>query len=122
MMLYWMKNQLTLELDWYSDGNAQGDYKVFVHLYDDVDSPPVAQTDMYPGNGILPPGNWLPGTISDTIMVDLIDIPAGTYRLAIGFYNPSTFDRLLPDTARSDLLVDEVGLRLFVGEVEIESR
>ncbi len=105
--------KLDVNFEWYTDGSAKGDYKVFVHLYDDVNKSPVAQTDMRPGNGTLPPGNWLPGVLRDTITVDLAGIPLGKYKVAIGMYDPVTFERLQPTGG------DEQG-RLFIGEVEIK--
>ena len=68
---------MAVKFEWYTDGSAKGDYKVFVHLYDDINQPPAAQTDMRPGNGTLPPGNWLPGVLRDTITVDLQGISVG---------------------------------------------
>lgn len=109
-------HQLDLGLQWYTDGSAKGDYRFFAHLYKDISQPPVAQHDDYPGNGTLPPGNWLPGVLHDQVVVDLSDVAPGTYKLAIGFYNPYTGERLMPE---SD--VDEVSPdgRLWLGEVEV---
>jgi hypothetical protein len=90
-------SETTLTLDWYTDGTAQGDYIVFVHLYDDIDQPPVAQTDMRPGQGTLPPGNWLSGEFRDTILVDVSALPPGRYRVAIGMFDPITLERLIPN-------------------------
>jgi hypothetical protein len=107
-------SQLLLDLDWYSEGQASGDYVMFVHLYEDMNAAPVAQVDIRPGNGTLPPGNWLPGVRSDRITVDLDNVVPGTYTLAIGLYDPQTFERLLPEQGdRQD--------RFIVGTVEIES-
>ena len=103
---------MDVNFEWYTDGSAKGDYKVFVHLYGDTSKPPVAQLDMRPGNGTLPPGNWLPGVLRDTITVDLNGIPPGTYKVDIGMYDPVTFERLQPTHG------DEQG-RLFIGEVKI---
>ncbi len=105
--------KLNVNFEWYTDGSAKGDYKVFVHLYGDKGQPPVAQLDMRPGNGTLPPGNWLPGVLRDTITVDLNGVAAGTYQVAIGMYDPVTFERLQPTGG------DEQG-RLFIGEVKIK--
>lgn len=105
--------KLSVNFEWYTDGSAKGDYKVFVHLYDDVNKAPVAQMDMRPGNGTLPPGNWLPGVLHDTITVDLKGVAAGTYKVVIGMYDPVTFERLQPTGG------DEQG-RLFIGEVVIK--
>jgi hypothetical protein len=104
--------QFTLELAWLNDGTATGDYRLFVHVYADVDQPPVVQADQYPGGGALPPGNWLPGAIHDTIRLDLSDLLAGRYALAFGLYNPYTGERLLSPGA------DSVG-RVFFQDVVI---
>jgi hypothetical protein len=106
-------DQLSVKLDWYSEGKAQGDYKVFVHLYRDIAQAPIAQADRYPGDGALPPGNWLPGMIHDTIMVDLKEISLGKYRVAIGLYNPYILERLMPAGG------DDQG-RLFIGDIEVK--
>jgi hypothetical protein len=110
-------DRITLGLQWYTDGRAKGDYRLFVHLYDDINQPPIAQTDTYPGNGTLPPGNWLPGFLHDTIEVDISKVPDGVYQLAIGFYNPYTNERLMPESAVYMVMPDG---RLFLGEVEIK--
>ena len=104
--------QMPINIDWYTDGSAQGDYKVFVHMLDANDQI-VAQADTYPGNGTLPPGNWLPGILHDRIMVDLQNTPPGKYRVAMGLYNPYTFERLQPAGG------DDQN-RFFIGDVEIK--
>lgn len=110
------KNSLTMSLDWYTDGSAEGDYRFFVHLYNDINQPPIAQYDDYPGNGTLPPGNWLPGVLHDMVTVDLTDVPSGMYSLALGFYNPYTGERLMPE---SDVYEVSADGRLWLGEVEV---
>jgi hypothetical protein len=106
------ETQMPIDIDWYTDGSAQGDYKVFVHILDENDQI-VAQADTYPGNGTLPPGNWLPGVLHDRIMVDLQNTLPGKYRVAIGLYNPYTFERLQPADG------DDQN-RFFIGDVEIK--
>ncbi len=111
------RNQaLELSLYWYSDGSAEGDYRFFVHLYDDINQPPVAQMDRYPLIPPSPPGNWLPGPHPDSVVVDLNDVPPGTYKLAIGFYNPYTGERLMPESDVYEISADG---RLFLEEIEI---
>ncbi len=107
--------KLEIQFTWRTDGSAKGDYIAFVHLYDDVNQPPVAQTDIRPGGGTLPPGNWLPGVLHDIIWVDVKDVPPGKYQVAIGFYDPITFERLAPDAG------GDANGRLFIGEVEIKA-
>ena len=73
----------------------------------------VAQTDERPGDGALPPGNWLPGIIHDTMEVDVNSVQPGRYQVAIGLYDPISFERLAPSTG------GDAENRLFIGEVEI---
>ena len=102
---------LVVSLWWHSDGDAQGDYKIFVHMLD-ADDAIVAQADTRPGGGALPPGNWLPGAFRDDIVVHLAGVPPARYRIAIGLYDPVTWERLVPSSGG-----DENAL-LFIGEVE----
>ncbi len=81
-------HSLRLDVEWLADpGAILGDDKVFIHIYDQPDRPPIAQIDGLPG-GTTPPGNWLPGIFHDTYRVPL---PAGsaTHTLAIGLYDAS---------------------------------
>lgn len=105
--------QAVVDLIWQTTGRAQGDYKVFVHVYGDPTQPPVAQTDGYPGAGTLPPQNWPPGVLHDTIVVDLTTTAAGNYRVAIGLYNPIGGERLVPRNG------DASG-RVWIGTVGVE--
>jgi hypothetical protein len=89
----------------------QGDYKLFLHVVDQ-DGNIVAQADMRPGNGALPPGNWLPGVLTDTITIDLSGVPNGAYRMMVGLYDPVTSDRLMPVNG------DEFG-RFLLGTIEL---
>lgn len=109
-------NRLEVDLLWQTDGSARGDYVFFVHVYDSLDAPPVAQSDRYPLDGTLPPGNWPPGVISDEFMVDLSQLSPGNYRIAIGFYNPTTGERLQPTT---DIYAVEDN-RLFIGDLTVD--
>lgn len=106
---------LLVDLRWLNTGEATGNYRLFVHLYDNVDQPPVAQWDGYLA-GSLPPGNWLPGVREDRIVVDLDAIPPGRLELAIGFYDPQTFNRLEPANLAASEVRDG---RLFIGEIAI---
>ncbi len=100
-----------LTLGWESDGTAQGDYKVFVHLLDDAGAI-AGQNDVRPGNGSLPPGNWLPGRFFDTIDVSA---PPGRYHVEYGLYDPVTLTRLQP---QGDGATPEGSVNL--GEVEVK--
>ncbi|MEO0596750.1 MAG: hypothetical protein AAF126_11605 [Chloroflexota bacterium] len=96
---------------------TEGDYLFFVHVYGNRESAPVAQQDEYFGG--LPVGNWLPGMMfNDPLLIDITDVPTGTYEVAIGFYNPQDpTDRLIPESDVYEVTPDG---RLWLGEVEIE--
>jgi hypothetical protein len=114
---------LSLTLQWGTDTNPEGDLSAFVHVYDDLDAPPVAQYDLRPGRGALPPGAWLPGQFTDHIVLDLNDIPSGKYIVAVGLYEAESFDRLEPDlasTASEKFDIDSD--RVLIETLEIPAR
>lgn len=108
------ESSVAVDLQWYTDGRITRDGKIFVHLYDDPNQPPIKQIDVWPG-GSLPPANWLPGYRSDTVTLPLEDVPPGTYSLAIGIYDPNTNERYTVVDQRTGESSD----RLFLGEVVI---
>ncbi|MDX2141675.1 MAG: hypothetical protein SF123_26545 [Chloroflexota bacterium] len=119
-----LPDRLIINFNWMNgepgQPQARGDYVLFVHVLA-ADGSIVAQTDMRPANGTLPPGNWLPSMLVDAIVVDLHNISAGTYDVAIGWYDPQTFERLLPTltaSARVGTRVSDDG-RLFIGTITI---
>lgn len=114
-------NTLSLDVTWYTLQGAKGDTSIFVHLYpeDDPDAAQIAQTDTRPGHNALPPGNWLPGIVSDTITMNLDAVPDGRYRVAFGLYDPVTFERLMPTITTGEMSTSADG-RVFVDTVEIK--
>ena len=104
-----------LALTWSATSRPTRDYTVFVHLIG-TDNSPRAQSDGPPIGGAFPTSTWTPGTV----YVDrhrLVVPPgtaAGSYRLAVGMYLPSTGERL--PTRRSPEEQD----RVLVGTVTIE--
>ena len=105
---------LDIALPWQTDGSAQGDYKIFIHILS-AEGSNVAQADVRPGQGALPPGNWLPGGFRDTIRVNLSAVPKGQYRVVMGLYDPITQDRLQPTGANVDQ-----DRRVLLGEIEVK--
>lgn len=110
-------------LNWETIG-GEGDYRLFIHLYDNIFQPPVLQRDGYlNGNnfnqvGSQTSGNLLPGEFTDVFTIDTSELFSGTYQLAIGFYNPNDpADRLIPESDSYEVTPDG---RLWLGEVEIE--
>jgi hypothetical protein len=100
-------DSVQVDLTWFTEGAIPLDGKLFVHLYSDLNAPPVAGWDGYPG-GALPPANWLPGTRRDS--VTLTEVPPGTYTLALGYYDPASGTRYTTQ--------DDDG-RLILGEVRV---
>lgn len=98
-------------LAWQTDGNAQGDAKIFVHLVNDAGEI-VAQADARPAHDSLPPGNWLPGSFLETINVAA---PPGNYRVLLGLYDPATLTRYTPESDSAD-----PDGRVLVGEIEVQ--
>lgn len=111
--------QMDLVFDWWGDGQSEGDYRFFVHLYEDLHQPPVVQGDAYLDKGSLLPGNWLSGRLRDTITLNIESLPAGDYHLVIGFYDPIGLERLVPFSDDDQVQVLEDG-RLILREVEIK--
>ncbi len=92
----WSGGSLALALDWEALGTAGVDYSVFIHLLDS-NGLVVAQDDGYPRAGSRPTTAWQAGeTIVDVRRVLLPpDLPEGDYRLAVGWYDWHTNERLL---------------------------
>jgi len=111
--------ELELILDWYSDGQTTGDYRFFVHIYDDINQPPLTQWDNYLGNGTLPLGNWLDGTRRDTISLNIDELESGDYHLMIGFYQAQSHERLMPMSNNDGMIIYPDG-RLELQMLEIK--
>jgi hypothetical protein len=110
---------IKVRLAWQLNGPAPlTDVKTFVHVYDPahLDQQPIAQTpDQRPGQGTLPPANWLPGMLQDTYEITVpTNVKPGTYPVAIGLYDAGSQQRLPVTGDGSDK--DQ---RLFIGTVEI---
>jgi len=108
--------QVVVTLTWWSDGRAQGDFIRFVHLYDDLNAPPVAQADTRSLEGYYTPSNWVMGTFTEQIAVQWPDTVSESLQLAVGFYDPITFARLSPSEVHSGLVIESG--RLLLGSVE----
>lgn len=110
--------QIVVRLTWRGPAPGTGDGIVFVHLYDynNVNVEPVAQIVERPADGVLPPGNWLPGSFEDTHIVSLPeDLMPGRYRVAVGLYDARSGERYPVQGPGADQ-----DRRLFIGEITIE--
>ncbi|MCS6841453.1 MAG: glycosyltransferase family 39 protein [Roseiflexus sp.] len=88
-------NALTITLEWHAHAPVGADYFLFIHVLNER-AERVAQIDVPLDTGRWPSRMWRPGRFFSTLhRVPLPpDLPAGTYRLAMGIYDPHTFVRL----------------------------
>ncbi|MCI0711552.1 MAG: hypothetical protein L0154_15460 [Chloroflexi bacterium] len=101
---------IELTISWFVQHELTADGKVFIHLYDDPEQPPIAQINDW-FLGALPPANLLPTTITETYSLPIGELEAGTYQLAVGIFDPVTGERYLVDGGDDD--------RLFLDEITI---
>ena len=97
---------LALTLHWQALAASDRPYTVFVHLIDNAGAVR-GYGDAEPGGGAFPTPGWLAGEyLADTHTLTVsADAPAGVYRLAIGFYDPASGERLqTPDGADRTVL------------------
>jgi hypothetical protein len=106
---------LQITFFWNAAQKLEKRYKVFVHLYADVNAPPVAQTDSEPGGGLALTTTWEPGrAVPDNHGLFLPpDLPSGPYRLMAGLYDLETGERL-PVTVGDTISGDRLDLGLVV--------
>ncbi len=102
---------LALPLRWRALDTLDGAYTVFVHLGPPA-SPPLAQSDGPPQNGLSPTSTWVAGQqVLDRHVLTLPDdVPPGRYPLTVGLYRPSDGRRLPGGDGDS----------LLLGYVEVE--
>ncbi len=104
------KNRLALTLRWQALADVGADYKFFVHVFDPATEHIAAQIDAMPAGNAYPTARWLAGeVVSESVELTL---EAGTYRLATGWYDPISRDRLPAFSAGGDPLA---GNRLILG-------
>lgn len=88
-------DSLSLSLFWHNKQALEKDYMVFVHLIGRDDGF-TWQGDGPPVNGLFPTSQWPVGVeVWDRREIAVpSDAPLGRYRLEIGWYDPSTLERL----------------------------
>lgn len=100
---------LTLTLVWQALATAPPPLVRFVHLLA-ADGRPVAQQDTIPCDSACPATSWL----TDEILLDPVqlslpaDLAPGAYRLAVGWYDPQTQQRLAGADAQGAPLADQL--------------
>jgi len=84
-----------LALYWRAKEVVEKDCTVFVHLVDQGGKL-WGQGDGVPVGGMYPTSAWLPGQVVEDRHVIQVDpgVPAGSYRVLVGLYDPATLERL----------------------------
>jgi hypothetical protein len=104
------KDEIEVKLEWEVVSEMTEDWSVFVHLSDPVLQSPIAQRDMYPGQGLLATSLLSPGQrVVDTyrLAVPQTVLQPSTLELVVGLYDYDSGDRLrLRDGAESLRLAD----------------
>ena len=115
------KTSLRLNVHWralpwdVAQGNPPPDYVIFYHLYAHDDGKIVAQSDARPLKGTYPTNAWRAGeAISDEVVLDLSNVPAGVYRLAVGMVEANDKERAT--------IVTEAGEVVPGGRLTLEDR
>lgn len=106
--------ELSIALSWWSDGQAVGDVKRFIHIAS-LEDTIVAQVDGYIGAGALPLGNLPPGGASEDVVLPLPSVAPGTYSVFVGLYDTATLERL----PGNGLTVDDAR-RARIGAIIVE--
>jgi hypothetical protein len=96
---------LTLQVEWLALSDVSSDYTAFLHVIDDETGQLAIQTDARPQ---LPSTFWTEGAvIQEAILLDLRDVPPGTYRVLFGIYESASVTRLPVTTPDGDRLPDD---------------
>jgi hypothetical protein len=86
---------LAITLHWQALSRTDVSYKLFAHLYDVQSGVLATQVDVIPRDWTYPTTLWEAGeVVSDVLRLPLGEVPAGTYRLAVGAYDADTGERL----------------------------
>ncbi len=109
---------LWVHLEWESLQNLDEDWSVFVHLVDPILNRPIAQRDMYLGQGLLLT-SWLdPGQTlvnSYQLQVPKTAIAPAQLDLAVGLYQYSTGERLETSKGNDSAIIAKVKLDALNG-------
>jgi len=108
---------MTVTLVWHTQQPASSDDKVFVHLVDQAGKSRT-QHDGPPDDGNMNTTHWVKGVSFDDVHVLNIpaNLPTGSYRLELGFYDPVSGERLPIRDAHD---VDLPGRALVLDEIVI---
>ena len=108
-----------LHVSWEALAPIDRDWSVFVHLNDPVLGRPIAQRDMYPGQGLLATRLLQPGqrwVDSYRLQLPQTAVAPATLDLTIGLYDFNTFERLPLNASQDALHLTDIVLEPVPGE------
>jgi hypothetical protein len=111
------ESALTVTLVWGALDAPGRDYKFFVHLFNPADESVPAQVDAMPRNFAYATGQWVKGeVVTDTVTLSFAGAPPGEYRVAVGWYDPTSPAERLPafDASAQPLELNRVVLPIRV--------
>ncbi len=109
---------LRLDLHWQALRQMDADYKFYLHLLDAESGALAAQQDVMPRDWAYPTSWWGEReVVADRITLPLAAVPAGTYRVGFGAYDPLTGERL-PLIGQFPGSIDEGGRWILPEEIE----
>ncbi|MBC8170276.1 MAG: hypothetical protein H7X77_01330, partial [Anaerolineae bacterium] len=110
------RTDTALQLTWGVEHPPARGLKTFVHIID-ANGEIAAQVDVTTGGDNYPAWAWNAGEkILDTILLPLDQLPAGTYRILLGVYDPQTMMREAASLPAGTPLTDNA---LNVGQIEV---
>ncbi len=112
-------NKLPLTLFWRGEAKIPEDYVIFIHLINKAGEK-VAQRDTAPRYGELDTSKWKPGELlDDDQSLDLpANLPPGRYKILMGVYRPTDFERLkVTNAPAGETVID--GNSIVIQEVTI---
>ncbi len=90
---YELNQDADLTLYWQAQEEFEESYTVFVHVLDEAGRLR-AQRDSLPLDGMYPTSSWLAGQVVEDRHQLFMEMPIGSYRLAVGMYALDTMERL----------------------------
>jgi hypothetical protein len=113
------QSKLPLTLFWRGEAKIPEDYVIFIHLISEAGEK-VAQRDTAPRYGELDTSKWKPGELlDDDQSLDLpANLPPGRYKILMGVYRPTDFERLTVTNAPAGQTIID-GNSIVIQEITI---